>query len=204
MKKKRQEYGKKGKDYWIRERPVLQACCCVVRRSQPHFRDAPSSRLASGPNQARLLRLFMRCLLGILLAAPVERVRAGDADKPAHIASPALDKSLADALPPEKWRQVEDSVDRALAWIASRQNQGRSFPTSPVGQQSGDQLCILAFLSGGHQPGLGPYGAQLNRAIDFVLECQMADGLFSYQIPEARHVDQHASHTATSTMPLPG
>jgi hypothetical protein len=32
----------------------------------------------------------------------------------------------------------------------------------------------------------------------------MADGLFSYQIPEARHFDQHASHTATYNHAIAG
>src|SRR2546425_7509538 len=38
-------------------------------------------------------------------------------------------KPLADVLPPGKWRQVEGSVDRALAWLASRQSADGSFPT---------------------------------------------------------------------------
>jgi len=146
----------------------------------------------------------LKFLLAILLVAPAEGVGADGAGKPAHIASAALAKTLADALPPEKWRQVEDSVDRALAWIASRQNADGSFPTSPIGQPAVTSFCILAFLSRGHQPGLGPYGGQLNRAIDFVLECQMPDGLFSYKIPEEQHVNQQASHTATYNHAIAG
>ena len=147
----------------------------------------------------------LKLLLGLLLAAPAEGVRADDAGKPAHAASGALPaKALADALPPEKWRQVENSVDRALAWIASRQNADGSFPTAAIGQPAVTSFCILAFLSRGHQPGIGPYGAPLNRAIDFVLECQMPDGLFSYQTPEAQHVDQHASHAATYNHAIAG
>ena len=46
-------------------------------------------------------------------------------------------------------------------------------------------LCVLAFLSRGHQPGFGPYGAQMDRAIDFVISCQRPDGLFSYGDPFA-------------------
>jgi hypothetical protein len=93
-------------------------------------------------------------------------------------------ESFADALPQAEWAQVESCVDRALAWIASRQAVDGSFPTRPVAQPAVTSLCVLAFLSRGHQPGMGPYGAQLERAIDFVLTCQKPDGLFSYQTPE--------------------
>ena len=40
-------------------------------------------------------------------------------------------------------------------------------------------------FSRGHQPGFGPYGAQMDRAIDFVISCQKPDGLFSYEAPAA-------------------
>jgi hypothetical protein len=40
---------------------------------------------------------------------------------------------------------------------------------------------VLAFLSRGHQPGFGPYGAQMDRAIDFVISCEKPDGLFSFE-----------------------
>ena len=63
----------------------------------------------------------LKFLLGLLLAAPVEGVRAADAGKPAHIASPSLDKTKAQALPPEKRRQVE------VPWIAP-------WPGSPPGR----------------------------------------------------------------------
>ena len=33
-------------------------------------------------------------------------------------------------------------------------------------------FCVMAFLSRGHTPGFGPYGKQLDRAIDYVLSCQ--------------------------------
>jgi len=53
----------------------------------------------------------------------------------------------------------------------------------------------VGFLSRGHQPGFGPYGQQLNRAIDFVLSCQKEDGLFSYEVPQPGFVEMGATHT---------
>ena len=52
-------------------------------------------------------------------------------------------------------------------------------------------------MSRGHQPGAGPYGQQINRAIDFVIACQMPDGLFSYQAPAPVYQMRRASHTAS-------
>jgi hypothetical protein len=89
--------------------------------------------------------------------------------------------SFAAALSPAKWKEVEDCVDRALAWIASSQAADGSFPTRQEAQPAVTSLCVLAFLSRGHQPGFGPYGAQMDRAIDFVLSCQKPDGLFDYE-----------------------
>jgi hypothetical protein len=99
---------------------------------------------------------------------------------------------------------VEKSVDRALAWLASQQAADGSFPTSPPGQPAVTSLCIMAFLSRGHQPGYGPYGAQIERAIDFVISCQRPDGLFSYETPEAAHVVHGASHTAAYNHAIAG
>jgi len=111
---------------------------------------------------------------------------------------------LTDALSPAKWQEVEKSVDRGLAWIATQQAADGSFHTIPSGQPGVTGLCVLAFLSRGHQPGLGPYGAQLNKAVDFVLSCQMTNGLFSFETPELVHMDKAASHTASYNHAIAG
>jgi len=101
-------------------------------------------------------------------------------------AAPAVpSQSFAAALSPAQWKQVEDCVDRALFWIARDQAPDGSFPapSHPEAQPAITALCVLAFLSRGHQPGFGPYGAQMDRAIDFVISCQRPDGLFSYVDP---------------------
>jgi hypothetical protein len=90
------------------------------------------------------------------------------------------------ALSEDKWQQVDGAVDRGLAWIASQQTAGGRFgdyETPDSTQPAVTSLCIMAFLSRGHLPGYGPYGDALNRAVDFVISCQMEDGLFSYLAP---------------------
>jgi hypothetical protein len=111
---------------------------------------------------------------------------------------------LADALPPEEWAQVEKAVDRALAWLSIQQQPDGSFPTFETGQPAVTSLCVLAFLARGHQPGSGPYGRQLNRAIDYVLKSQQPSGLMTYGSIEPTLVHHGASHTASYNHAIAG
>lgn len=101
-----------------------------------------------------------------------------------------------DPLTAEQWISVRDSVDRALAWLASQQAADGSFNSMDRGQPAVTSLCALAFLSSGHLPGSGPYGEHLNRAIRFVSGCRQADGLLSYRPPDATMLPYNAAHTA--------
>lgn len=112
--------------------------------------------------------------------------------------------NLREVLTPPEWERIDRSVEQALTWLATQQQEDGSFPTRAQGQPAVTSLCVLAYLSAGHQPGEGRYGPAINRAIDFVLECQQADGLFSFMIPEAAHRHQGASHTATYNHAIAG
>src|SRR5438128_7023141 len=136
-------------------------------------------------------------LLIALLSAPIGSTRAAEADKATnHVAKAPANKPLAAVLPAAKWQQVEGAVDRALAWMATQQAKDGSFQTLPTGQPGVTSLAIMAYLSRGHQPGLGPYGERLNRALDFVLSCQMTNGLITLLPPGPVHEDKMPSHTA--------
>jgi len=105
-------------------------------------------------------------------------------------------RPLASVLPPAKWQEVEDAVDHALAWMAKQQAEDGSFPTLAQGQPGVTSFATMAFLSRGHQPGQGPYGQRMNRAIDYVLSCQLSNGLISLRPPGPMHADKQPSHTA--------
>src|SRR3989442_15362643 len=127
-------------------------------------------------------------LYGLLLFFSPDGVRAVENEKPTNqVSNAAAPKSLMAALPPAKWQQVEKSVDRGLAWIASQQAADGSFPTLPSGQPGVTSLATMAFLSRGHQPGAGPYGKRINRAIDYVLSCQGPNGLITLLSPGPAH-----------------
>jgi len=157
---------------------------------------------------AFLMRLLIVSALSFLVTLSPAQAQLAQLPAPNKPLAPATrpdaTTNLSDALTPDQWTRVDRSVERALAWLADNQQSDGSFPTRDQGQPAVTSLCALAFLACGHQPGEGKYGDQINRAIDFVLSCQQPSGLFSYLEPEAGHVHQGASHTATYNHAIAG
>ncbi len=85
------------------------------------------------------------------------------------------------------------AVDRGLAYLASQQNENGSW-TNKIGYKLNEDykytsandghvgvtaLAGMAFLAGGHLPGRGLYGENVERCLDFVLGCVDEDGYIS-------------------------
>ncbi|MCA9048482.1 MAG: hypothetical protein KDA89_07120, partial [Planctomycetaceae bacterium] len=98
--------------------------------------------------------------------------------------------NLSAALPPGEWSRVEESVDRALVWLASQQESDGRFPADEAAQPAVTSMAVMAFLSRGHLPEEGRYGKQISAAIDFVLSTQRRRGYFSLLpvTPPAQHL----------------
>jgi hypothetical protein len=75
-------------------------------------------------------------------------------------------------LSPEEWRRLDRAVEQGLVYIARHQLADGSFPTAADGQPGVTSLSVMAMLARGHQPGKGPYGLQMERGIDYVLNIQ--------------------------------
>jgi hypothetical protein len=94
-------------------------------------------------------------------------------------AAAAPRESMVSFLQPGVWKQVEETVDKALASIADAPGPngelglGESHPASTA-------MCVMAFLSRGHAPGHGKYGAVLEKAVDSVLAAQDPRGAIGY------------------------
>jgi hypothetical protein len=102
------------------------------------------------------------CLLAAILAWPWEPARAEEIQE-------AADLSRYD-------EAVDEAIDSGLAYLARVQEEDGSFP-SGWGRNSGiASLCVMAFLAKGYTPGTGPYGENINRAIDFVLASRLDNG----------------------------
>ncbi|MHC5052409.1 MAG: hypothetical protein ACYTGK_17590, partial [Planctomycetota bacterium] len=95
---------------------------------------------------------------------------------------------------------ADQAVEGALRWLASQQNrvrgdangswsakvgfkindgyrlQPQSQPQEGLPHLGVTALAGMAFLSGGHLPGQGPYGDVMDRALDFVLRSVQEDG----------------------------
>jgi hypothetical protein len=113
---------------------------------------------------AALASLFVFLVPGFAAEAQGQEPSEG-ADRTLRRADQAL-------LPAGQWEQLDRSVDRGLSFLSRAQQSDGSFPTMADGQPGVTSLCIMAFLARGHQPGKGPYGRQIERAIDYVLDMQ--------------------------------
>lgn len=108
------------------------------------------------------------------------------------------------ALPPAEWSNVESAVDRGLAFLASTQEEDGRFPSEDSAQPAVTSLAVMAFLSRGHTPDEGRYGARISKAIDFVLSTQRRRGYFSLLpvTPPASHLSP--SQTVTYNHSIAG
>ncbi len=93
----------------------------------------------------------------------------------------------------EQWERIDHSVDLGLEFLARDQQADGSFRTYSTGNPGVTSLVIMAYLSRGHQPGVGPYGKTLDRAIDYVLSGHRSDGAFSYERPDPRTYGSYES-----------
>jgi prenyltransferase beta subunit len=107
--------------------------------------------------------------MSALLLGAVLAVLAEPAD--AHAASP--DRTAVQMITPS----AERAAQRALAWLARRQHEDGSFGSSTYhGNTAVTALAGMAFLASGSTPGRGPYGRQLNLAVDYLLASTQPSG----------------------------
>src|SRR5688572_1636615 len=117
-------------------------------------------------------------LTALFLAVGTTMVRGQAPPAPSSVET----ESLAGALTPQGWTQVEQSIERGLAWLAKQQDANGSFEAPGNAQPAATSLAVMAYLSKGYLPGEGPYGRQIDRGIDFVLSTQRSDGLLAYGV----------------------
>ena len=136
-----------------------------------------------------IISFFPRLAIGLLLGTGILTAQSN---------------ALSDALPQRQWDVIEKRVDLALDWLSRKQKPDGSYHSGHVnGQPAVTSFAIMAYLSRGHLPGKGPYGEQLNRALDFVLTCQQPEGVLNKQpiiygeAPRDREKPQKVAHTAT-------
>lgn len=145
--------------------------------------------VATQPSRRTKLTMgFLACCLGnVAFALGAHAAEAGDGN------------SAAEVLDDQQWQQVDKSVERGLTWLATQQQRDGSFPTLPHGQPGVTSLCILAFLSHGYLPGEGPYGEQLETAVDYVISCQKRNGMLAFIAPHGVELSRNVSREIGSS-----
>ncbi len=114
------------------------------------------------------------------IAAIVLGSMAAAAAAPAPAAPAPASAPVQDAEPPagaenapagdEITPELEAAIQRGFAYLVSQQNRDGSFGRGRYGRHVGiTALCGIAFMADGNLPGRGPYGEQVQRALEFVI-----------------------------------
>ena len=77
-------------------------------------------------------------------------------------------------------------------FVTAQQQVDGSFPTDSVAQPGVTSLCVLAFMAHGHNPGNGPYGERLDRAITYIADCQKLSGLIMLNGSDEPEIDRRS------------
>lgn len=114
-------------------------------------------------------------------------------------AQPLLEDQPAEVLTASQWEEVNDSVERALVWLAAQQQPDGSFPTRMQGQPAVSSLCTMAFLAQGYVPGKGKYGSELKKALNYIASCQKQNGLLAVVGPNRTPISRNVDHKIGTT-----
>jgi hypothetical protein len=76
--------------------------------------------------------------------------------------------------------ETDKSIDEGLAWLAKQQNADGSFGTGSYrGNIAVTSLAGLAFMAAGSSPGRGQYGAQIDKALVYVMDKTAPSGFIA-------------------------
>src|SRR5688572_939418 len=73
-------------------------------------------------------------------------------------AFPMPQPAAANILNSGQWVAINQSLERALAWLSQQQAADGSFISTDSGQPAITSLCVMAFLAAGHLPSEKIYG----------------------------------------------
>ena len=97
-----------------------------------------------------------------------------------------------------QWESIDKAVEKSLVWLAASQKPDGSFPTIAGGQPGVTSLCVMAFASHGHLPGQGKYGEQLQKSIDYIVDCQKQSGLLALDCPDTKAVPRNVARDTSN------
>ena len=107
-------------------------------------------------------------------AAPAAPPKEGETDaRPANSAEN-------NPMQGEMTEEMHAAVQKGFEYLKSQQNSDGSFGRGRYGRHVGiTALCALAFMADGNLPGRGPFGDEVSKALEFVLEHSTESGLLT-------------------------
>ncbi|MHB1561559.1 MAG: prenyltransferase/squalene oxidase repeat-containing protein [Isosphaeraceae bacterium] len=79
-------------------------------------------------------------------------------------------------------KETDRAIQSGLAWLARNQNADGSFGSGTYrGNIAVTSLAGLAFMASGSSPGRGPYGAPIDKALEYVMQNTSASGFISVE-----------------------
>jgi len=79
-------------------------------------------------------------------------------------------------------RDIDRAIENALDYLSKRQLPDGSWRIDNIGESTAaTSLAVMAFLAGGHVPGEGPYGDQIELGIRWVLDHQEPNGMLIHK-----------------------
>lgn len=83
------------------------------------------------------------------------------------------------AAEPPKRTELDDAVDRALEFLSLTQDPDGAWRAGSNKSTAVTGFCVMAFLSAGHVPGEGRYGATVEKGVRWVMQAQHPNGLIA-------------------------
>ncbi len=112
-----------------------------------------------------------------------------------HVKALAAEAQRRPLLSDQDFSRIEAAIDRSLEFIVQHQGSDGGFLVYRTsGEPAITCLAVMAMLARGHQPGRGRYGERIERAVDYVLNCQHHDGMLAVERPEDAYVALGGSH----------
>ena len=122
-------------------------------------------------SERTLRRVVFAGMLSVCVSAALGQERE---EAPAMAEEP--NQVTGEELTPETVRAIE----RGMKWLAAKQARDGSFGGGGMSAQSAvTSLSAIAFMSGGSLPGRGPYGENVEKAADYIMNSSQRSGLLS-------------------------
>ena len=104
---------------------------------------------------------------------------------PSAAGSPRAAPARSPRAPPSRSRpRPRQAIEAGLAWLAKQQNADGSFGTGTYrGNVAVTSLAGLAMMASGSSPGRGPYGPQIDKALQYVMDNTSASGFIACPTP---------------------